>query len=412
MATATATATQTLTYNTGAWGDQLAGTTYDEVGNPLTYNGFEMTWSGRQLTQMSRNGGQNKYTFTYNDEGIRTSKNSNGTMHYYTLNGSQIVSESWGIHLLVYLYDELGAPIGLQYRNTSYAKGVFDTFYFEKNTFGDITGVFTEDGTKIGSYKYDAWGNCTRTAVSGITQLQRNIVNGYNPFRYRGYYYDVETALYYLQSRYYDPSTGRFVNPDGYVNANGDLLGYNMYAYCGNNPVNSTDPTGEGLLTLFLTGAVIGWVSQAISDCVTSVIDEEVHISSPAAYIGAALGGGIGAFIPDPVLSGTVSSAVGTLTEMSLTNCYNQITGEGEVYSFEETFYTVTTNAILGGLCSSVGVTDEVVTTLENPKIGKEIINGIFSAGLGDFFAGTLNSEFGRTMPTSHVWDRRPVRIY
>ena len=69
-----------------------------------------------------------------------------------------------------------------------------------------------------------------------------------NPFRYRGYYYDTETGFYYLQSRYYDPATGRFLNADSHVNANGDLVGYNMYAYCSNNPVMNVDPSGEGLL--------------------------------------------------------------------------------------------------------------------------------------------------------------------
>ena len=67
----------------------------------------------------------------------------------------------------------------------------------------------------------------------------------YNPFRYRGYYYDTETGLYYLQSRYYNPQWGRFLNADGYVNANGDMIGFNMYAYCSNNPIMYTDPTGN-----------------------------------------------------------------------------------------------------------------------------------------------------------------------
>ena len=66
-----------------------------------------------------------------------------------------------------------------------------------------------------------------------------------NPFRYRGYYYEVETGYYYLQTRYYNPEWGRFLNADGYINANGDILGYNMFAYCGNNPVMGYDPTGE-----------------------------------------------------------------------------------------------------------------------------------------------------------------------
>ena len=115
----TATSTQNYSYNsTSAWGDQLSGTTYDGIGNPLTYNGYTMTWNGRQLVQMSMTGGQFRYSFTYNADGIRTSKNSNGTLHTYTLNGSQIVSESWGDYLFIYLYDESGAPIGMQFRNS------------------------------------------------------------------------------------------------------------------------------------------------------------------------------------------------------------------------------------------------------------------------------------------------------
>jgi RHS repeat-associated protein len=79
----------------------------------------------------------------------------------------------------------------------------------------------------------------------GITAAERNIVWTYNPFRYRGYYYDTDIGLYYLQSRYYNPQWGRFLNADGYVNANGDMIGFNMYAYCNNNPVMLVDSSGN-----------------------------------------------------------------------------------------------------------------------------------------------------------------------
>ncbi len=202
-----------------------------------------MTWRGRELTEMNFIG-QRIYRFAYNADGIRTEKDINGTKHIYTLNGSQILAEEWGSNLLVYLYDESGSPIGMQYRSSSYAEGVFDTYYFEKNLQGDIIAVYTAAGVKIGSYQYDAWGNCTESVASGITAMQRNIVRNFNPFRYRGYYYDVETSLYYLQSRYYDPAMGRFLNADGYVSTGTGLLGLNMYTYCINNPVNMMDSAG------------------------------------------------------------------------------------------------------------------------------------------------------------------------
>ena len=75
-----------------------------------------------------------------------------------------------------------------------------------------------------------------------------------NPFRYRGYYLDNETGFYYLNSRYYNPLWGRFLNADGYLNANGDLIGYNMFAYCSNNPIMNIDPNGEWSWKAFWQG--------------------------------------------------------------------------------------------------------------------------------------------------------------
>ena len=179
--------------------------------------------------------------FRYNADGIRTSKTIGGIEHVYTLNGTQIVSEAWGDYLLIYLYDESGSPIGMQYRETSYAADVYDTFYFEKNLQGDIIAVYNENGLKIVSYNYDAWGNHTYTWHNTSSA---NIPAAYNPFRYRGYYYDTDTGLYYLQSRYYNPQWGRFLNEDGLIYSQAGLIGYNMYTYCGNNPVMGYDPSG------------------------------------------------------------------------------------------------------------------------------------------------------------------------
>ena len=211
------------------------------------------------------------YSFEYNDSGIRTSKTVNGIEHVYTLNGSQIVTESWvqnGVeYFIVYLYDESGAPIGMQYRTSNYAWAEFDNFYFEKNLFGDIVAIYNEAGTKIGYYKYDAWGVCTASVESTASTFEKKVVRMLNPFRYRGYYYDTETGLYYLQSRYYNPQWGRFLNVDGYINANGDLIGFNMYAYCSNNPIMYTDPSGTSIITIIVAGVIIGLVVLSLSSC-------------------------------------------------------------------------------------------------------------------------------------------------
>ena len=185
----------------------------------------------------------------------------------------------------MYLYDASGSPIGMMYRTESYAVGTFDIFWFEKNLQGDIVAVYNESGTKIVTYNYfDAWGN------HGLTYINGGDTSGaqYNPFRYRGYYYDTDLDMYYLQSRYYDSNTCRFINADGYVSTGQGILGNNMFAYCGNNPVNRTDHTGEA------------WYHWAMGAASTSnsiqEFNEQGDWETVAATAGGAVLGGVTAY--------------------------------------------------------------------------------------------------------------------
>ncbi|MBQ4594130.1 MAG: RHS repeat-associated core domain-containing protein, partial [Akkermansia sp.] len=126
------------------------------------------------------------------------------------------------------------------------AWGVSSYYFFDKNLQGDIVAIYNESGVKIGSYTYDAWGNFTVAQTAGISELDALVLNTYNPFRYRGYFYDVETGLYYLQSRYYNPQWGRFINVDGVMaGVGGSIQGYNLFTYCFNNPINMVDALGD-----------------------------------------------------------------------------------------------------------------------------------------------------------------------
>ena len=244
-----ATETVSYTYGDSTWGDRLTkynNTTlsFDAIGNPLNYyNGnsaYKFTWKdGRRLATARK--GSVDYSFNYNDEGIRTSKTVGGVEHTYILDGSRIVSEQWGNYFIVYLYDESGTPIGMQYRTSSMAEDVFETYYFEKNLQGDIIAVYNASGLKVVGYTYDAWGNCTTTYYNSGSSTGAQ----YNPFRYRGYYYDSDFGFYYLNNRYYDPKTGRFINSDSVLNGGVGLTSYNLFAYCSNNPIKFSDPSGN-----------------------------------------------------------------------------------------------------------------------------------------------------------------------
>ena len=143
----------------------------------------------------------------------------------------------------------------MQYYGSSYAEDVWDVFWYEKNLQGDIVAVYNDYGTKLVTYYYDAFGYC----IVGYDNDGSSTRAYYNPFRYRGYYYDKDLDLYYLNARYYDGRTGRFISPDypDVVTATpGALTDKNLYAYCDNNPVMRMDGDGEIWVPVLLYGAI------------------------------------------------------------------------------------------------------------------------------------------------------------
>ena len=221
------------TYGNSKWKDLLTSyngqsITYDAQGNPTSYLGHTMTWGkGRQLKKFDN------IEYTYNANGIRTSKKVNDVLHTYTLDGTKILRETWGSNTLIPLYDNEDGVCGILYNNVPY--------YFIKNLQGDVIAIVDKDAQTVARYSYDAWGVPEVKLDSSDCQIAT-----INPFRYRGYYYDEETSLYYLQSRYYDATAGRFVNfdsPDIVLYARSSI-GTNIFVYCSNDCINNMDLIG------------------------------------------------------------------------------------------------------------------------------------------------------------------------
>ena len=158
--------------------------------------------------------------------------------------GSDMPLAHHSLPQMYFVYDASGTPIEVSY--TPAGSTTVGFYYFVTNLQGDVIAILNSSGAVVVEYTYDAWGKILSVTGSMATTLGRQ-----NPLRYRGYVYDQETGLYYLQSRYYDPEIGRFINADVFTSTGQGLLGNNMFAYCLNNPVNSYDPTGNASYNVF-----------------------------------------------------------------------------------------------------------------------------------------------------------------
>ena len=122
----------------------------------------------------------------------------------------------------------------------------WEEYFYIRNAQGEVIGLYDGNGIQVVSYTYDSWGKLISIKDGSDNDITNDTTSvGFkNPYRYRGYRYDNETSLYYLQSRYYNPSWGRFLNADAIIGSAGELLGHNLFSYCKNNVVNGKDPSG------------------------------------------------------------------------------------------------------------------------------------------------------------------------
>ena len=294
-------ALDTISYGYGdsSWKDLLTSydgqaLTTDAIGNLTNDGTWSYSWQhGRQLKQMSRpdaSGDTEMICFRYDSGGHRIGKDSG--VYHASYSGGEIVyagettrtSYSYlgdtltqvnidaptGSTSLHFTYDEIG-PMSVTYDGAEY--------FYLKNAQGDVTGLVNSSGTQVVAYTYDAWGNPLTT-----TGTMADTLGKLNPFRYRGYVYDTETGLYYLQSRYYNPETGRFVNADGYVSTGQGIVGNNMFAYAINNPISYSDHSGNFAISTAI--AIIAAVALSYVGAIAATSPKfRRDISSAANYL-------------------------------------------------------------------------------------------------------------------------------
>ena len=331
-------------YGDTYWKDQLTswgsyGTSYfayDSSGNPTKYKGKTLTWEGKRLTKYSASSTSNM-ELSYDGSGMLIGYTQSDTYTDWagaqytnvysremTRDGDRILAEKVTsidgalltneVKNVKYMYDAKGAS-GMIVDGTKY--------YFRKNIFGDVVEIYNESGAKCAEYTYDAWGTC-------YLMLDTEGVGSLNPFRYRGYYFVSRIGLYYLTTRFYDYTTGRFINADVPSICFDDGLtlpeGCNLYSYCRNNPISYVDPTGHfaisTLVVIIMTtvGVIVGGVyayDKAYND---GARDWELFgWTLLGAVIGGFIGFGIGRFLGSIASNlGNMSSLVGTLESVGI----------------------------------------------------------------------------------------------
>ena len=262
----------TYSYGNETWGDLMTSNgqysiLYDSMGNPIGYisqssgnapiDDAYLVWeNGRELASIN-----NKTTnapivsYEYNSSGLRTNKMIGTTdiaRYLYDDNGN-LISEQRSRYALTFYYD----GNGVRTHFTHESEAGRHTYYYRYNLQGDVIALLDSTGTVVAEYNYTPYGEHIGT-VTGIAAD--------NPFRYRGYYYDNETGYYYLQSRYYNPVTCRFINADSVMSGvASNLIGFNLFAYCFNDPINMNDQDGNWPKWLTGTLNVVAGVAQMVT---------------------------------------------------------------------------------------------------------------------------------------------------
>ncbi len=259
------------------------------------------------------------------------------------------------------MYDNNGDAFGFIYNGTEY--------YYVKNAQNDIIAIADADGTVIANYYYDAWGKLIET--SGNTAIAE-----LNPIRYRSYYYDSETELYYLNTRYYSPELCRFINGDSQIND--DTLGNNLFVYCGNNPIKRIDEQGK--FWNVVAGAVIGAIVSFVGTAVANVSSGKAWNNG---IIGATLGGAVAGAIAGATFGTSVAVAgaiAGAFAGAFVTSAVNEVISYTPLSSYNGT--TRKQNTRNNRIKSYI-------------KVGRDtVVNGAISAATGIMAGGAISCSY------------------
>ena len=311
------TTTNTYAYTDSNWADLLTsynGTniTYDAVGNPLSYNNgtaWKFTWENAHDLATAKGNGKS-VSYHYDMDGVRDSKTVDGVAHEYITQGGNVTLERWNDgeeKRLEFIYDNGGAPYSVIYSHGSQK----DTYYYILNQQGDVIRIVNSSGATVTDYTYNGWGEILKTdnKIGDFGNL--------NPIRYRGYYYDSELNMYYLQSRHYDPVMKRMICADDEsLTADSTLNNNNLFAYCDNNPVCKADIEGE--IPAVVVGAIIGATANVALQMLTNRFEgNRLTYGLGTAAVSGAVSGAIstidlpvrGVMIANGLITGVASAA-------------------------------------------------------------------------------------------------------
>ncbi len=430
---ASASVTKTGTFDP-VWKDKLVkwngvAMTYDASGNMITKGSTRYTWTlGNALAAVS--GGKN-IQYSYDHAGHRIRKVVDGAVTQMRYAGDLLVSERTGSEkTLWYRYDSSGNVIALTYES--------EIYMYLRNAQNDIIGLLDKDGKVVVRYTYDSWGQVVK-----IEGTLKDKVGARNPFRYKGYYYDVETGLYYCRSRYYDPAIRRFISADDtqVLRDNLDMLGEkNLYAYCDDNPITRVD--GDGQCWNIVVGAVIGAAMNVLAGGVAAAVTGQEYTVTDmivAGFAGAVAGGlgsvkklavlkivgAIGGGVISAVYAGlysykrgdSVLATVGNASTAFLTTVFiSNLTGFADASEFCEKSIAIAWGATYGVGASSIAasVSLGVSNSVSQNEIQEKQVYWEKKIGQGRYFNGrtgtSVNYNIWKT--SAGVLKKRPKKIY
>lgn len=301
--------------------------------NPRKYGSNTYQFEGRRLVRWLYGGGY--YDYVYNDEGLRIKKTDyRGITWNYIYDGNKLIREKSINNTLDFLYDEYDNLYG-------FIKDNSEKYLYIRDQLQNIIGITDINGKIVVKYSYDAWG-----AIKSIIDTSSSGIGKLNPFRFKGYYYDNESSMYYCKTRYYVPQWGRWLSPDSIEYLNPESINkLNLYTYANNNPVIYYDPDGHmALLCALLILGAIGMVANVGSQALTDLAyRNEFKWENYLVAAGAGFLGGMCYAIPGvgSIVSAAVTSGLTTAGQMIVS---------GEYYDCWDYLIMAGGSAILSGL--------------------------------------------------------------